>query len=297
MGAKLPERLCGQGFGQRELAIIRELIARSGGAHRTEIAERVCEELEWIDGSGKRKAMGARVALLRLARGGWIELPAPRRRNGNGSWQWQRRVEIAIEPRPIEADGVEELEGIELAVVAGKEASHLWNALIARHHYLGYTPLAGAQLRYLIGCSRGLVGCLGFGAAAWKVAARDQWIGWAKEAREQNLCRVLNNARFLILPWVRVKNLASRVLSMAARRIDQDFETLYGLRPVLLETFVDRDRHRATCYRAANWQWIGTTQGRGKLDRHHERRLPIKDVYLYPLTHRFREELGAGAAR
>jgi Domain of unknown function (DUF4338) len=94
-----------------------------------------------------------------------------------------------------------------------------------------------------------------------------------------------------------VKNLASRVLSMAARRIDEDFETLYGLRPVLLETFVDRNRHRATCYRAANWQWIGTTQGRGKLDRHHERRLPIKDVYLYPLTHRFREELGGGAAR
>jgi hypothetical protein len=295
MRTKLPERLCGQGFGQRELAIIRERIARSGGAHRTEIAERVCEELGWVDGSGKRKAMGARVALLRLARGGWIELPAPRRRNGNGSWQWQRRGEVAIDPRPIEADGVEEIEGIELTVVAGKEASHLWNALIARHHYLGYTPLAGAQLRYLIGCSRGLVGCLGFGAAAWKVAARDQWIGWGKQGRERNLARVLNNARFLILPWVRVRNLASRVLSMATRRIGEDFEALYGLRPVLLETFVERDRHRGTCYRAANWQWIGTTQGRGKLDRLHERRLAVKDVYLYPLTSRFRRELGVAA--
>jgi hypothetical protein len=295
MRTKLPERLCGQGFGQRELAIIRERIARSGGAHRTEIAERVCEELGWVDGSGKRKAMGARVALLRLARGGWIELPAPRRRNGNGSWQWQRRGEVAIDPRPIEADGVEEIEGIELTVVAGKEASHLWNALIARYHYLGYTPLAGAQLRYLIGCSRGLVGCLGFGAAAWKVAARDQWIGWGKQGRERNLARVLNNARFLILPWVRVRNLASRVLSMATRRIGEDFEALYGLRPVLLETFVERDRHRGTCYRAANWQWIGTTQGRGKLDRLHERRLAVKDVYLYPLTSRFRRELGVAA--
>lgn len=295
MGAKLPERLCGQGFGHRELAIIGELIARSGGAHRTEIAERVCEALHWIDGRGKRKAMGARVALLRLARGGWIELPAPRRRNGNGSWQRQRRGEIAIDPRPIETNGVEDLGGIDLALVAGKEASHLWNTLIARHHYLGYTPLAGAQLRYLIGCSRGLVGCLGFGAAAWRVAARDRWIGWAREAREQNLCRVLNNARFLILPWVRVKNLASRVLSMAARRIGEDFEALYGLRPVLLETFVERDRHRGTCYRAANWQWIGMTQGRGKLDRFHERRLAVKDVYLYPLTSRFRCELGVVA--
>ena len=292
MGAKLPERLCGQGFGVGELAIIRERIARSGGAHRTEIAERVCEDLGWIDGSGKRKAMGARVALLRLARGGWIELPAPRRRNGNGSWRWQREAEIAIDMRPIEAGGVEEIAGIELEVVAGKKASHLWNALIARHHYLGYTPLAGAQLRYLVGCSGGLVGCLGFGAAAWKVAARDQWIGWGREARERNLARVLNNARFLILPWVRVRNLASRVLSMAARRIGEDFEALYGLRPVLLETFVERDRHRGTCYRAANWQWVGTTQGRGKLDRRHEKRLAVKDLYVYPLSAWFRQELG-----
>lgn len=291
MGAKLAERLCGQGFGLSELAIIRELIGRSGDAHRTEIAERVCEKLGWIDGSGKRKAMGARVALLRLARGGWIELPAPRRRNGNGLWLWQRRGEVAIAPRPIETHGVEELEGIGLEVVRGKEASYLWNGLIARHHYLGYTPLAGAQLRYLVSCSRGLVGCLGFGAAAWKVAARDQWIGWGKEARERNLCRVLNNARFLILPWVRVKNLASRVLSMAARRIGEDFETLYGVRPVLLETFVERDRHRGTCYRAANWQWVGTTQGRGKLDRRHEKRLAVKDLYVYPLSAKFRHEL------
>ena len=295
MGKKLPERLCGQGFGQRELAIIRELIGRDGDAHRTEIAERACGELGWIDGGGKRKSMSARVALLRLARGGWIELPAPRRRNGNGTWQWQRRAEVAVDAHPIEADGVGELGSIELEVVASREASHLWNGLIARHHYLGYTPLCGAQLRYLIRSARGLLGCLGFGAAAWKVAARDRWIGWASEAREENLCRVLNNARFLILPWVRVKNLASRVLAMAARGIGEDFERLYGVRPVLLETFVERDRHRGTCYRAANWQWIGTTQGRGKLDRRHEHGLSVKDVYLYPLAADFRRALGAVA--
>jgi hypothetical protein len=291
MGTKLPERLCGQRFGLEELAIIRELIVRDGRAHRTEIAGRACRDLGWIDERGKHKSMSARVALLRLAREGWIELPAPRRRNGNGSWQRQRRAEISIDARAI-SGGVEEIQGIELEVVAGKDASHLWNALIARYHYLGYTPLAGAQLRYLIRCSRGLLGCLGFGAAAWKVAARDQWIGWGREIREQNLCRVLNNARFLILPWVRVNNLASRVLSMAVRRIEQDFEGLYGLRPVLLETFVERDRHRGTCYRAANWEWIGTTQGRGKLDRHHERRLAVKDLYVYPLSATFRRELG-----
>ena len=291
MGAKLPERLCGQGFGLGELAIIRELIARDGDAHRTEIAERVCEELGWIDGVGRRKAMGARVALLRLARAGWIELPPPRKGNGNGSWHHQRNAETPIEDEPIEGR-VEELQGLALEAVDSKETSRLWNALIARHHYLGYTPLVGAQLRYIIRAEREVLGCLGFGAAAWKLAARDRWIGWDRQGREQHLSRVLNNTRFLILAWVHVPNLASRVLSMAARRVVVDLEGRYGVRPVLLETFVERERHRGTCYRAANWQWVGTTQGRGKLDRRHERQLPVKDVYLYPLTADFRRALG-----
>jgi len=292
MGAKLPERLCGERFGSRGLAIVRAAIESAAGAHRTEIAQRVCEELGWVDAAGKPKAMGARVALLRLARAGWITLPAARRRNGNGTWRLQRATAVAIEQQPIEAARVEELEGLVLEVVEGKEASRHWNGLIARHHYLGYTPLVGAQFRYLIRWRDGVLGCLGFGAAAWKVAVRDQWIGWEREARERNLSRVLNNARFLILPWVRVANLASRILSMAARRIGNDFEARYGVRPVLLETFVERDRHRGTCYRAANWQWVGTTRGRGKLDRRHEQRLPVKDVYLYPLTPDLRRELG-----
>ena len=297
MAAKLPERLCGERFGSRELAIVRAVIERATGAHRTEIGRRICLELGWFDAAGRAKAMSARVALLRLARAGWIMLPAARRRNGNGTWRLQRAIEDAMEQPPIEAAQVQELEGLALEVVEGKEASRHWNGLIARHHYLGYTPLVGAQLRYLIRYRDGVLGCLGFGAAAWKVAARDEWIGWEREARERNLSRVLNNARFLILPWVRVANLASRTLSMAARRVGDDFEARYGLRPVLLETFVERDRHRGTCYRAANWQWVGTTRGRGKLDRRHEKRLPVKDVYLYPLTSEFRRELGMLAER
>lgn len=291
MGARLPERLCGEVFGVSGLAAVRHLIEGMPGAARSAIALRACEELGWINVAGRPKAMGARVALLRLARAGWIELPPPRTGNGNGSWHHQRNAETPIEGERIEGR-VEELEGLELEAVQSHEASRLWNALIACHHYLGYTPLVGAQLRYLIRGEVGILGCLGFGAAAWKLAARDRWIGWDRLGRERHLTRVLNNTRFLILPWVRIANLASRVLSMAARRVVVDLEARYGVHPVLLETFVERARHRGTCYRAANWQWIGTTQGRGKLDRRHEHGLPVKDVYLYPLRADFRRALG-----
>ena len=179
-----------------------------------------------------------------------------------------------------------------LSPVTDKPASRLWNGLIDRYHYLGYRPLPGAQLRYLVESDQGLLGALGFGAAAWKVAARDRWIGWEAPCREAHPGRVLNNARFLILPWVQVKNLASKVLALAAKRIPDDFAARYGERPVLLETFVEIPRHRGTCYRAANWRHLGETAGRGKLDRHHRAALPRKAVYVYPLTPNFRAALG-----
>ncbi len=187
------------------------------------------------------------------------------------------------------------LSGLRLTPVTDKKTSRLWNGLIERYHYLGYTPLPGAQLRYLIESDAGLLGALGFGAAAWKVAARDRWIGWEASVREAHLGRVLNNARFLLLPWVQVRNLASRVLSLAARRIGADFEARYGIRPVLLESFVEVPRFRGTCYRAANWACLGQTTGRGKCDRTHRARLPVKDIYVYPLERGFRQRLGVAA--
>jgi hypothetical protein len=151
----------------------------------------------------------------------------------------------------------------------------LWNGLIDRYHYPGYQPLPGAQLRYLIGWDGGVVGAMGFGAAAWKVGVRDRWIGWEAASREQHLGRVLNHARFLILPRVRVA-----------------FAECYGVRPGWLATFVEAGRFAGTCYRAANWRYLGQTTGRGKLDRE---ALPIKDVYVYPLQSGFRRALGAAA--
>ncbi len=163
--------------------------------------------------------------------------------------------------------------------------------MIERYHYLGYTPLSGAQIRYLVLGNSRLLAALGFGAAAWAVAPRDQFIGWSREQRKERLNLLVNNARFLILPWIDVHNLASYILAHIAKRLPQDWQALYGYRPLLLETFVQKDRFHGTCYRAANWIYVGETKGRGKLDRNHRHSLAIKDIYLYPLDKRFRKKL------
>jgi len=286
-------KVCGREWSVADLEQVREEIRRASPALRSEIARRVCARLEWTDAVGRAKLMSCRVALLRLHRSGWIELPPPR--NGNGNGKGLRRQRIEWPSTEAVTGSVADLGEVDLLPVEDRETSALWNGLIDRYHYLGYQPLPGAQVRYLIRCSAGVLGALGFGAAAWKVAARDAWIGWDREAREQHLPRVLNNARFLILPWVRVRNLASRILSLAARRIAADFAARYGIRPVLLESFVEVPRFRGTCYRAANWACLGQTTGRGKCDRTHSARLPLKDVYVYPLQRDFRPHLGVRA--
>lgn len=283
-------RVGGRDWSNEELAQVREAIEQARPRQRTEIARRVCRTLDWKNALGEPKLMSCRVALLRLHRAGHIELPPPRNGNGNGRGLSRQRVDWPSQDAVT--GSAKDLTGLVLDRVQGRSDSALWNGLIDRYHYLGYTPLPGAQMRYLIRWEGGVLGALGFGSAAWKVAARDQWIGWNAAVREAHLPRVLNNARFLILPWVEVRNLASRVLSLAARRVVGDFEDRYGIRPVLLETFVEQQRFRGTCYRAANWIRVGETTGRGKCDREHRADLPVKDVYLYPLQPDFRHILG-----
>ena len=175
--------------------------------------------------------------------------------------------------------------------MANPRESHLWNEYIQRYHYLGYQPLPGAQMRYLAQAHGQVLALLGFGAAAWKVAPRDRWIGWSPAQRQQSLHLLVQNARFLILPWITCPNLASKLLAMAARRLPEDWAERYSYRPVLLETFVERQRFVGTCYRAANWIHVGQTQGRGKLDSHHQAKLAVKDIWLYPLDLDCREYL------
>jgi len=173
----------------------------------------------------------------------------------------------------------------------GRTHSRLWNEYIHRYHYLGYQPLPGAQLRYFVTIEEQIVAALGFGAAAWQTAPRDQFISWTHEQRKRNLPLIVNNARFLIMPWVRSKNLASKILAMLAHRLPDDWAAKYHIRPVLLETFVDSEQFTGTCYKAANWTYVGKTKGRGKLGPAGKQSVPIKDIWLYPLSRQFRQRL------
>ncbi len=184
-----------------------------------------------------------------------------------------------------------DLGPLELRPVRQPAQSRLWNELIARYHYAGYARLPGAQVRYLAYADNRLLAALGFGAAAWRLYDRDAFIGWSDEQRATRLHLVANLARFLICPWVKVRCLASSLLAQAARQLPADWQARYAYRVLLLETFVECDRFAGTCFRAANWTCVGQTQGRRKLDRHHLRDKPIKDVYLYLLHRRFRDHL------
>lgn len=280
--------VCGRRFEPKDIETIRAIIASPDARNRRQIATRTCQELGWIREDGRLKEMSCRVALIRMEKLGLIELPAPTGGNGNRAI-YVPSISLGQPLFPLPAH-VRELDGLTLRLVEGRADSRLWNEAVSRFHYLGYKPLPGAQLRYLIE-STSLLAVIGFGAAAWKIAPRDTWIGWTAEQRKRRLNLVVNNARFLILPWVKVKNLASWILGRVARRIQADWQSRYGYRPVLLETFVDAERFRGTCYEASNWEHLGETQGRGKLDRKHLFAIPVKKIYVRPLEKTFREQL------
>ena len=282
------KRYSGRFFTAQEIKQIRELIHPPPQLNRQQLSYRVCELFDWRKADGGLKDMSCRVALLRMHREGLIELPAPRHKV-NPCRSFARRTEQA-QPEPMLEAPVHALSDLRLAVVSGQDSA-LWNEYIDRYHYLGYKPLPGAQLRYFAYVGERVVALLGFGAAAWKTGPRDEWIGWSRSARQRNLSGVVNNARFLILPWVRVKSLGSKLLSMAARRLPTDWAGRYEYRPVLLETFVEAERFAGTCYRAANWTCVGQTQGRGKLGDHRLGQVPVKTVWVYPLTKDFRGQL------
>lgn len=285
-------RYSGRDFTVEELQVVRDLAAQL--PTRTAIADAVCEALHWRRINGRPKGMSARVALLRMADDGLIALPAAR--NGNGNGRHTRHLEVDPQMTlelPINPPAsLNQLGPIELAVVDTPARSKHWRRVIATHHYLGYTPFAGAQLRYLAQTDQhGTIAAFGFAASAWKCAPRDTHIGWDAATREARLHMIVGNARFLVLPHLTVPNLASHLLARVTRRLAADWQTIYGYRPVLLETFVETGRFTGTSYKAANWNHIGQTAGRGKLDRHHHHALAVKDVYLYPLHRNYQRIL------
>lgn len=283
-------RYCAREFSLQELQWIRGLIAEDPKRSRLELSRLVCTALKWCKPDGGLKEMSCRVALLRMQKDGLICLPAPRNRNGNGRLYRRRTAEAEPRLLPVALD-VQAFSELHVELIATPKQSALWNEYIARYHYLGYKPLPGAQLRYAVRFHCEMLALVGFGASAWKVAARDQFIGWSAEQRKSRLHLVVNNARFLLLPWVQSKNLASKILSLLIKRVSADWEQRYGYRPVLLETFVEKHRFRGIPYKATNWVHVGVTKGRGKLDVKHRHTLPQKDIWLYPLNKDFRRIL------
>ena len=282
-------RYCGRDFTQQELETIRRIIVENPQRTRAHISRLVCKALRWYKPDGGLKDMSCRVALLRMHKDGLLTLPQPTHRQEKCRPHIQ--ISTLTNPKtPITAP-VEALPDLHLEIVTGRERSALFREYVHRYHYLGYTPLPGAQLRYLALSNGQILALFGFGAAAWKTLPRDSFIGWNHDQRQKRLHLIVNNARFLILPWVNSKNLASKLLAMVAKRIPDDWSRLYSYKPVLLETFVESHRFHGTCYKAANWIYVGQTKGRGKLDIHNSASLPKKDIFLYPLTPTFKEIL------
>jgi hypothetical protein len=281
-------RYCGRLFSENEIHYIRHLIDRHPQANRADLSRLVCRSLPWLRPDGRLKDMSCRVAMIRMQEDELIRLPAPLRKNGNG--HHRPMITQASDPQPPISQAAGKLGPLTFSAVESAKDSVLYNEFIHRYHYLGYKALTGAQKRYMVYADNHLLAFLGFGASAWQVADRDRFIGWSSDQRKRNLQLVINNSRYLILPWVKCHNLASHILSIAAKRLPDDWQQQYGYRPVLLETFVHKDRFKGTCYRAANWVHVGQTTGRGKLGGR-QTMLPIKHVFLYPLTRDFRRIL------
>jgi len=286
------ERFCGREVNAETLSEIGEIVHSCSGLSRTELANTVCELWDWKRPRGGLKTVECRQFLEDLESRGLIVLPEGRSGRPPGVKTRVLRTESG-EEQAVLSGTVRELSPLQLNRVITKEQRDQWYELVDRYHYLGYQVPFGAQVRYFIESRDGKrLGCLQFSSPAWKMAPRERWIGWNQKQRAGNLQKIINNSRFLILPWVQVKNLASAILARVCRVVPRDWEQQYGVRPVLVETLVDTSRYRGTCYQAANWIHLGMTSGRGRQDRDHARegKAP-KAIYVVPLTSRFREAL------
>jgi len=283
----MSHRYCGRDFHAEEITRIRRLIAEDPARTRAELSRLTCRALKWFKADGGLKDMSARVAMLRMHDDGLIVLPAARGKKPDATVH----ITSQTDPRQPILSAAGALAPLVVQRVQNRQDSRLWNEYIQRYHYLGHKPLPGAQMRYIITCGQQPIALLGFGAAAWQTAPRDHFIGWSHEQRKRHLPLIVNNARFLILPWVQSKNLASMILARAAKVLPDHWQTIYGYRPVLLETFVEKQRFLGTCYKAANWIHLGQTKGRGKLGPSGKQSVPIKDLWVYPLDRRFRDVL------
>ena len=292
MDVKLTYR--GRVLSAQDVAFIQTLIDAHPEASRRALSSMLCERWGWRQPNGQLRDMVCRSLMLELHRGGHIELPPVRCRPPNNVVARRRPATLAIDTRPLHM-GLGELQPLAIQQVRGTSEERLFGALLAAHHYLGYTQPVGEQLKYLVYAKDRPIACFAWSSAPRHLGPRDRFIGWSAEARRQNIRFIAYNSRFLVLPWVEVPHLASHLLGRLAKRLSSDWERFYGHPVYYLESFVDPGRFRGTCYRAANWLFLGLTTGRGKDARSKQPNRPRKEVLGLPLTRRFRQRLSAVA--
>lgn len=274
-----------------DLALIRQLIVAEGAHGRSHLSNRLCELWDWRQANGRYRQIACRELLRRLEAKGLIQLPPPLKAARRAGYRNTTRLPELWDALALAGPLAEFRSQLTLQLVREPAQARVFAGLIGAYHYLGYQQATGAQLKYLVWYADRPIACLSFGPAAWKLAARDHYIGWSAQARQARLDWVVNNERFLIVPGVQIRHLASYALGATLRRLRTDWQAVYGHDLALAETFIEADRFRGSCYAAANWRCIGQTQGRGRNDRTFAQALPVKSVWVYPLRTDFRAVL------
>lgn len=270
-------------FSPEEMERVKDIVAGHGSLSRRQVAEIVCERLNWRDFSGSLKVIAALEALRRMEEKGFLTLPPGKPFGGYHQIRPLTAQEVGFnEPREKLAGSIETMGQLHFELT-GRDKEKLWRYLIQRYHYLGYRRLVGRHLKYFVHSGDTLVSLLGFSDGIYHFRLRDRWLGWDKTTREARRHLVINNSRFLILPWVKIENLGSKVLSRAAAVVPRDWEARYGYRPHYMETFVEAGRFRGTVYKAANWQCLGQSRGKGRRGFRYFFHGKIRDYYIYPL--------------
>lgn len=280
----------GRPISQSDLAVIRQIISTHPDRSRRFVSQEVCRIWNWRQTNGTLKDMVCRSLLLLLESKGLIKLPPRKSNPPNPLANRKKPLRITVDEAAAECF-LNELCPINLKQVRRTAQEKLFNSLISEYHYLGYTQPVGEHLKYIAFSNDRPIACLAWSSAPWYIGARDRFIGWSSQTRQKNLHLIINNTRFLVLPWVRVSHLASHLLALSRRRVSRDWQHVYNHPVFLLETFVDTERFQGTCYKADNWTYVGKTTGRGKLSKSKKPTLSKKAVYLYPLTKDFRDRL------
>lgn len=285
-------RYRGKTYTRKEINEIKEILIAYSDKSRWFISREICRRWGWRQPNGVLKDMICRAFLVQLEAQGFIKLPPRRPHPANPLLRPAQPEVVEVDQTPL-VGKLSDLQPIQLFPVRRTPLEKAYKSLVAQYHYLGYRRPVGEHLEYLALSHERPVACIGWCSAPRHLGCRDRYLGWDLEQRRRSLGRLVINTRFLILPWVRIPHLASHLLGRNARRISQDWQKIYGHEVVWLETFVDPARgFRGTCYKAANWMYLGQTTGRGKDDQTHRANRSLKGVFGYPLRRDFRQVLG-----